>query len=149
MRWLAFCRCDGFVENLLQFDIAIVGAGILGLAHALAATRLGLRAVVVDRDERAVGASIRNFGFITVTGQQSGACWRRAMRSRDVWDEVAPQAGIATLHSGLVVVARRPEAVAVLEAFCRTEIGRRCRRRSRRGGATRRRRRCAMRARIT
>ena len=38
---------------------------------------------------------MRNFGFVTVTGQQAGDCWRRALRSRDVWAEIAPQAGIA------------------------------------------------------
>ena len=43
----------------------------------------GLQAsVVVDRDTRANGASIRNFGFITITGQQAGECWQRAMRCR-------------------------------------------------------------------
>lgn len=110
-----------------QYDLAIVGSGILGLAHALAASRLGLRVVVVERDQRAVGASIRNFGFVTVTGQQQGECWRRAMRSRDVWDEVAPLAGIAVSHRGLSVIARRPEAEAVLEAFSRTpEMGQGC-----------------------
>ncbi len=110
----------------MQFDIAIIGAGILGLAHALAATRLGLRVVVIDRDAQAVGASIRNFGFITVTGQQDGECWRRAMRSRDVWDEIAPQASITSIHAGLLVVARRPEAASVLEAFRATSMGRDC-----------------------
>jgi FAD dependent oxidoreductase TIGR03364 len=110
----------------MSYDVAIVGAGIVGLAHALAAARQGLRTVVIDRDERAVGASIRNFGFVTVSGQQDGDCWRRAMRSREVWAEVAPQAGIPILHSGLVVVARRPEAARVLEAFCRTSMGEEC-----------------------
>ena len=100
------------------YDIAMVGAGICGLAHALAAARRGKRVVVViDRDAQANGASIRNFGFITVTGQQAGACWRRAMRSRDIWAEIAPQAGIAVLQKGLLTVARRPEARAVLEEF--------------------------------
>jgi glycine/D-amino acid oxidase-like deaminating enzyme len=51
-----------------HFDCVIVGAGIIGLAHALAATRHGLRTAVVDREERAVGASVRNFGFVTVSG---------------------------------------------------------------------------------
>ena len=103
----------------MTYDIAIVGAGILGLAHALAASRLGLSAIVLDRDQRAVGASIRNFGFVTVTGQQDGDCWRRAMRSRDIWDEIAPPAGISVLQHGLAVVARRPEAATVLDAFSR------------------------------
>ena len=77
-----------------QFDLAIVGAGIVGLAHALAAARRGKRVVVIDRDAQANGASVRNFGFVTVTGQERGQIWRRAMRSRDVWLEVAGPAGI-------------------------------------------------------
>lgn len=109
-----------------SYDIAIVGAGIVGLAHALAAARLGKRVVVIDRDAAANGASIRNFGFVTVTGQQAGACWERAMRSREVWAEVAPQAGIRVEHAGLLVAARRPEALRVLEAFAETEMGRAC-----------------------
>ena len=75
-----------------SFDLAIVGAGIVGLAHALAAARRGLKVVVIDRDAQANGASIRNFGFITVTGQQAGETWRRAKRSRDVWAQIAPKA---------------------------------------------------------
>ncbi|WP_160122981.1 TIGR03364 family FAD-dependent oxidoreductase [Rhodovarius lipocyclicus] len=111
---------------LQGYDIAVVGAGILGLAHALAAARRGLKVLVLDKDAQANGASIRNFGFVTVTGQQAGDCWRRAMRSRDVWAEVAPQAGIDILHSGFAMLARRPESVAVLEAFRRTEMGAEC-----------------------
>lgn len=111
----------------MTYDIAIVGAGIVGLAHALAASRLGLSTIVIDRDQRAVGASIRNFGFVTVTGQQAGECWSRAMRSRDIWEEIAPQAGIPVLHEGLAVVARRAEAALVLEAFKNhPEMGKGC-----------------------
>jgi FAD dependent oxidoreductase TIGR03364 len=108
------------------FDLAVVGAGIVGLAHALAAARRGLRVVVIDRDAQANGASVRNFGFITVTGQQTGDCWRRAMRSRDVWAQIAPEAGIEVIHQGLGVAVTRPESIAVLEAFRRTEMGEHC-----------------------
>lgn len=109
-----------------RVDLLVVGAGIVGLAHALAAARRGLSVVVVDREAEAVGASVRNFGFVTITGQQSGECWRRAMRSRDVWLEVAPLAGIPVEHAGLLVVAQRPEAMQVLEAFAATEMGEAC-----------------------
>ena len=64
------------------YDIVIVGAGIVGLGHALAALRHGLRVAVIDREARAAGASVRNFGFVTVTGQQEGITWRRARRAR-------------------------------------------------------------------
>jgi FAD dependent oxidoreductase TIGR03364 len=110
-----------------SYDLAVVGAGICGLAHALAAARRGKRIVVIDRDAQANGASVRNFGFITVTGQQAGECWRRAMRSRDVWIEVAAAANIAILQRGLLTIARRREARAVLEEFLLTEMGDGCR----------------------
>jgi FAD dependent oxidoreductase TIGR03364 len=110
-----------------KVDLVVVGAGIVGLAMALTGARRGLKVAVIERDHRCVGASIRNFGFITVTGQREGTTWRRALRSRDLWAELAPQAGIDVLHRGLWVLARRPLAADVLHAFSQTEMGRECR----------------------
>jgi FAD dependent oxidoreductase TIGR03364 len=109
------------------YDLAVVGAGIVGLACARAAARRGKRVVVIDRDAQPNGASVRNFGFVTVTGQARGEMWRRALRTRDIWADVAPEAGIEILHRGLVMTARRAEAIAVLEAFLATEMGEGCR----------------------
>lgn len=110
-----------------NFDVAVVGRGIVGLAHALAAARAGKRVVVIDRHARATGASIRNFGFVTVTGQERHDMWPLALRARDVWAEVAPRAGIAIAQTGLVLPVRRAVSAAVLEAFMRTEMGEQCR----------------------
>ena len=110
-----------------MFDLAIVGAGIIGLSCARAAALQGLRTVVIDRDAEAHGASVRNFGFITVTGQERGTSWARARRTCAIWDEVARQAGIPIVQRGLWMTTRRPEAAAVLEAFVRTEMGEGCR----------------------
>ncbi len=109
------------------FDLAVVGAGIVGLAHAFAAARLGKRVVVIERESRATGASIRNFGFVTVTGQERGATWRRAGRSRDIWAAAAPQAGVAIEQRGLLVSLRHPLALTVARAFLNTEMGEGCR----------------------
>jgi len=106
-----------------SYDVAVIGAGIIGLAHAYAAAKLGKSVVVIERDTRANGASIRNFGFITVTGQERGESWRLARATRDVWAEIAPQAGIVLEQNGLILTLRRPEAVAVVEAFLATEMG--------------------------
>ena len=111
---------------LSRYDVAVVGMGIVGLAHALAAARAGLKVVVIDREPAARGASIRNFGFVTVTGQARGEMWGLARRARDVWAEIAPAAGIAVEQSGLTVLAHRPEAQAVLEAFMTTEMAEGC-----------------------
>lgn len=109
-----------------RFDLAIVGAGIVGLAHALAAARRGLRVVVVERDPRACSASVQNFGFVTITGQEPGDTRRRALRSRDVWAEVAVEAGIAIVQRGALVVARRREARELLAAFAASPDGEGC-----------------------
>jgi FAD dependent oxidoreductase TIGR03364 len=108
------------------FDLAIVGAGIVGLAHALAAARRGLKVVVVDRDPRACGASVQNFGFVTITGQDAGETRRRALRSRDVWEAVAAEAGIAIQQRGALVVARRRESRELLAAFAAAPEGEGC-----------------------
>ena len=110
-----------------EFDLAIVGAGIVGMSCALAAVRRRLKVVVIERSARACGASVRNFGFITVTGQERETVWRRARRSREVWQEVARQAGIPVVQRGLWAAARRPESAAVLEAFLRTDMAEGCR----------------------
>ena len=82
--------------------------------------------VVIDRDPRANGASVRNFGFVTVTGQERGESWTLARRTREVWNELAPKAGIEVEHRGLILTVRRAEAAAVAEAFLATEMGEGC-----------------------
>jgi len=109
-------------------DLAIVGAGIVGLAHALAAAKKGKRVLVVDRDAQANGASIRNFGFVTVTGQQRGRVWALARRSAAIWRDIAPRAGISIEQQGLLMVAQRAEAAIVIDAFAATEMGEGCER---------------------
>lgn len=84
--------------------------------------------LVLDRDAAANGASIRNFGFVTVTGQEAGAVWRLARRSAEVWAEVAAAAKIPIVQRGLLLAAHRPEAEAVLDAFLASETGAECHR---------------------
>jgi D-hydroxyproline dehydrogenase subunit beta len=111
----------------MHYDLAVVGAGILGLAHALAAAERGLRVVVIDRDAQANGASIRNFGLVVVSGQEPGLARKRAERSREVWLKLAGEADIDILHRGKLVAAQRQEAMALLEAFNAGPHGQDCR----------------------
>ncbi len=107
----------------MKYDLIVVGAGIVGLAHAYEAACRGLSVAVVERNARCTGASVRNFGFITVSGQAQGDTWRRARVSSQVWREVGPLAGIPLVHSGSWVVCQRPEAAELAMAFMDTEMG--------------------------
>lgn len=108
------------------FDLAVVGAGIIGMSCARAAAMKGLRVIVIDRDSQSNGASVRNFGFVSVTGQERGTAWSRARRTCAIWEELAEQAEFPILQRGLWMTTRRPEAVAILEAFLETEMGEGC-----------------------
>jgi D-hydroxyproline dehydrogenase subunit beta len=118
------------------YDVIVVGSGIVGLAHAWEAARRGLSVCVVERHARPIGASIRNFGFITVTGQGDGDTYRRARASRDVWAQIAPQADIPILQKGLWMVAHRTEAMDVLREFSATHMGQSCQLHDTASGAT-------------
>ncbi len=98
-------------------DVAIVGAGIVGLAHAYMALRKGLRVVLFEREQFAVGASVRNFGLVWPIGQEPGDGLRRALRSREHWREVAAQAGIWCNQNGSLHLAYHQDEQSVLEEF--------------------------------
>ena len=97
-------------------DLVVVGAGIVGLSHALHAVRAGLRVVVVERDERAVGASVRNFGHVCTTAQ-GGDVLDLALVAREEWLRLGRDAGLPVLEHGTVVVARTPAQAQVLDEF--------------------------------
>jgi D-hydroxyproline dehydrogenase subunit beta len=95
-------------------DLVVVGAGIVGLAHAVEAVSRGLRVTVLERDQRAVGASIRNFGHICTTAQ-GGTALDLARAARETWLRMGEKAGFAVVPSGTVVLARGDDELAVLE----------------------------------
>ncbi|POM23389.1 hydroxyglutarate oxidase [Actinomadura rubteroloni] len=97
-------------------DLLVVGAGVVGLAHAAEARRRGLSVAIVERDAFATGASVRNFGHICVTAQ-TGDALRYALAARETWLRLAVEAGFTADACGTLVVARRPEELAVLEEF--------------------------------
>ena len=72
----------------------VIGAGIVGLATARALSLRGYKVTVFERNERAVGASIRNFGMVWPIGQKTGPLFERAMLSRSIWKQICTEANI-------------------------------------------------------
>ncbi|MBC8111917.1 MAG: TIGR03364 family FAD-dependent oxidoreductase, partial [Verrucomicrobia bacterium] len=101
-------------------EIAIAGAGIVGLAMAYTAARQGLKVTVFERSSRAVGASIRNFGMIWPIGQTAGKMYARAIKSRATYLELAPKAGFWLAENGSLHLAHHADEMAVLEEFVAT-----------------------------
>ena len=96
-----------------HFDCLIVGAGIIGLAHALAAARHGLRTAIIDRDAQAVGASVRDHADIVPGAIEAIEALRaRGMRiagttgyTRPIMDVLEPLAAASGYRPELTVCA--------------------------------------------
>src|SRR5215469_3182033 len=101
----------------MKVGVAIVGAGIVGLAHAYLAAKTGRSVAVFERSPAAIGASIRNFGMIWPIGQPAGQLHRTALRSREIWIELLCQAKFAHLPTGSLHVAYREDEAAVGREF--------------------------------
>ncbi|PRC92778.1 TIGR03364 family FAD-dependent oxidoreductase [Solimicrobium silvestre] len=97
--------------------VAIIGSGIVGLAHAWAASLRGDAVTVYERDTQAVGASVRNFGLGLVLGQPQGELYDMALRSRAMWLEFFRDTDCWHKAQGSLTVARTPAELAVIEAF--------------------------------
>jgi len=98
-------------------DIAIVGAGILGLAHAYTAARRGHKVVVFERHARASGASVRNFGLLWPIGQPHGVLHQMALRSRATWLELLADARLPYWPEGSLHAVYRDDEAEVAREF--------------------------------
>ena len=100
-----------------KVDIAIVGGGIAGLAHAYMALLNGYSVVLFEREQFAVGASVRNFGLIWPIGQEPGLGLNYAIRSREHWMELSKQADFWCRNNGSLHLAYHEDEEAVLHEF--------------------------------
>jgi FAD dependent oxidoreductase TIGR03364 len=104
--------------------VVVVGGGVLGSMHAVAARRRGLGVVHLEREPEPRGASVRNFGLVWVSGRAPGPELSLALRARAGWEELAAEVpgtgfrpnGSLTLAAGdaetrlLKEAAARPDA---------------------------------------
>jgi D-hydroxyproline dehydrogenase subunit beta len=98
-------------------DVAIVGAGILGLAHAYVAAKSGKSVMVIEKNRRAAGASVRNFGMVWPIGQPAGTMLELSLRSRELWVEVLDLAKLPRRETGSLHLTYRADEAAVAQEF--------------------------------
>lgn len=97
--------------------VLIIGAGVIGLTHAITAKEAGYSVTILERDGRALGASIRNFGTLWPIGCAFGPEREQALFGVQRWKEVAASAGIWQSAKGSLSLAYREEAWSVLNEF--------------------------------
>ena len=93
----------------------VIGAGILGLAMARALAKKGYSVSVYERNFKASGASVRNFGMIWPIGQPAGKLYDRAISSRNCWNEIGILGKLWVDPVGSLHVAYHPDEWIVLQ----------------------------------
>lgn len=111
--------CVPSASPLPDFDVAVVGGGLVGIAIAWGLTRAGLRVTVLDEGDRAHRASRGNFALVWVQGKGYGqpdyARWTR--RSAHLWPALAEE---LRGESGIDVGFRQPGGLN--PALCEAEL---------------------------
>lgn len=95
----------------------VIGAGILGLATARSLAKRGYQVTVFERNEMAIGASIRNFGMVWPVGQPQGTLYDRAIYSRNTWAEICAETDIWHDPVGSLHLAYHADELQVMEEF--------------------------------
>jgi FAD dependent oxidoreductase TIGR03364 len=107
--------------------VIVIGGGVLGTMHAVAARRRGFEVVQLEREPDARGASVRNFGLVWVSGRAPGPELDLALRARERWAEIAaevPGVGFRP-HGSLTLAAGDAEMSLIKEASALPDAPRR------------------------
>ncbi|HMO36582.1 MAG TPA: TIGR03364 family FAD-dependent oxidoreductase [Gemmatales bacterium] len=100
-----------------HYDVVVVGAGILGLAHAYTLAERGQKVAVLERDAQACGASIRNFGMLWPIGQPLGEWHDLARKSCQRWLTLLENSRLWHLRCGSLHLAYHDDEWQVLQEF--------------------------------
>ena len=104
-------------------DVAVVGGGIVGLAHAWQAAVRGCSVVLFERDAIAQGASARNFGMILPLGAAPGSTHEQALRSLSLWRQLVLDAGLWYRESGALMLAYHQDEVDAMCELADSDVG--------------------------
>jgi FAD dependent oxidoreductase TIGR03364 len=102
-----------------NYDLVVVGAGVLGSFHAYFAARKGWRVLLIERGDLPGEASVRNFGTLVPGAMPPGDWHRRARESVEVYRDLAGPVGFLFQPCGTLYPATTSAELAVLEEFAR------------------------------
>lgn len=97
-----------------QYDLIVVGGGVLGTFHAYHALKAGMKVAVIEKDKMPKSATIQNFGQVVPSGMDSK--WQTYGReSLAIYKEIQSQFDISMRQNGSVYLASNDEELQLVE----------------------------------
>ncbi|UNY98499.1 TIGR03364 family FAD-dependent oxidoreductase [Zhouia spongiae] len=97
-----------------QYDLIVIGGGVLGTFHAYHALLKGLRVALIEKDIQPMGATVRNFGQVVPSGMDSK--WQAyGRRSLEIYKNIQSEHDISARLNGTVYIASNEEELQLLE----------------------------------
>lgn len=97
-----------------QYDLIVVGGGVLGTFHAYHALKAGMKVAIIEKDKMPKSATIQNFGQVVPSGMDSK--WQTYGReSLAIYKEIQSQFDISVRQNGSVYLASNDEEVQLIE----------------------------------
>jgi len=97
-----------------QFDLIIVGGGILGSFYAFHALQMGLEVALFEKENKAHGSSVRNFGQIVPSGFNSK--WQVfGLKSIEIYKQLMGLGDFGIVNNGSLYISSNEEESKLLE----------------------------------
>ncbi len=97
-----------------DYDLVVVGGGVLGTFHAYHAGKKGLKVAILEKDSFSNGATVRNFGQVVPSGMNTK--WQSyGRKSLKIYKKIQSKFDISVRQEGSIYIASNEEEVALLE----------------------------------
>lgn len=97
-----------------SYDLLVVGGGALGTFHAYHALNRGLKVALLERNQRPMSATVRNFGQVVPSGMD--ATWQRhGRKSLEIYKTLQSQSEFYIRAHGSIYLASDQEEMQLIE----------------------------------
>ncbi len=98
----------------VEYDLVVVGGGVLGTFHAYHAHKAGLKVALLEKDHKPQGATVRNFGQVVPSGMNTK--WQRyGRKSLRIYKKIQSKLDISVRQEGSIYLASDDEEMQLLE----------------------------------
>jgi FAD dependent oxidoreductase TIGR03364 len=87
-----------------KYDLIVVGAGALGTFHAFHAAAAGKKVLLLEKDQRPVNATVRNFGMVIASGM-SGKWFDYGVYGTGLYKSIQKRFDVSVRNNGSVYIA--------------------------------------------